>query len=348
MALESGAIVGASSIPSIYDAAKNDNLSGTYNYDVYAASGGELARLLSAGLLEDISLNQYINSKHEWFDENLTDALSVYGGKYLISSSLTDTYSETFVLAYNKALCDADALISAANSGSLTFEMLLETAVADDENYTFDLDNGDIFPLYVSAGGWFATASDKLEITSLDVLNESLDKLSGIISDADMNEGSDLFYAGGTQFAIMTLGEVKALRAEGMDIGVLPLPKYSEEDEYRSFVKISDTELLALPKGHSDLDKTSYLIYRMAFLSMGYILPSYYEGFEESDLKMLRLIAENAVCDMSDLFGYGDIGGLIEDSFLGESSRLTLEYYNRKNLYEKAFEIIQKRLNNQE
>ena len=83
----------------------------------------------------------------------------------------------------------------------------------------------------------------------------------------------------------------------------------------------------------------------MAFLSDGYILPSYYEDFDKSDGEMLNLIAKSAVTDLTSLFGYGDIDALVTDAFFGRENRLALEYYNRKTLYEKALEIIDNRIN---
>jgi len=334
LALENGAVIGASSVPAIYDAAKNDVLSGTYSYDVYAASGRELSRLLAYALLDDVSDNPYIDTNRNWFDAVITDSLAFFGDKYILSSTLTDTYENISVLAYNKALVNEDELIGAAFDGRLTLEKIISY------KKSAEIGQSDIFPLYVTFGNAFLVGGESVQVTSLDAMKDGIASLLPLV-ELPVGKFSD----GSAAFAVMTLDEVKNYKAEGMDVGLLPLPKQSESDAYRCYVDVGSTALIALPRGHSDIDVVSYLVYRMAFLSDGYILPSYYEDFDESDGDMLHLIAQSAVTDLTSLFGYGDIDTLITDAFFGRENRLSLEYYNRKTLYEKALEIIETRIN---
>lgn len=335
LALECGAIIGALSVPAIYDAAKNDILSGTYTYDILAASGKELARLLSSGLLDDTSDNNYIDTSADWFDAVITDALTLFGKNYLLSSTLTDTYNQTYVLAYNPTLCDSEALVGAAKDGSLTLDMLLAY------EKSIEIDKSDSFALFASAGGSFVSAREYTETVSLGVLKEALGAAKPL---AEKYDGTSSIKDGTAAFAIMTLGEVKQLLGEGTNIGILPLPKQSAADGYRCYIDIERTSLIALPSEHPEMDTISYLLYRLAFLSEGYTLPSYYGQFGEEDKDMLEIITASAVTDLSSLFGYGDIDLLVAKWLYGDDSRLSLEYYNRKTLYEKAFEIIEKRL----
>ncbi len=335
LALESGAIVGASSVPAIYFATKNDILSGTYTYDILAASGKELARLLSADLLDDISDNNYIDTSKNWFDAVITDSLTLFGKNYLLSSSLTDTYKQTYVLAYNPSLCDSEALVSAAKDGTLTLDMLLAYEKA------IEIDKSDSFALYASLGGSFASAKENTEIFPLGSLKDALGAVQPF---AERYDGTSSIKDGTAAFAVMTLGEVTRLLGEGINVRILPLPKRSAEDSYRCYADIGKTSLVALPQGHSEIDTVSYLLYRLAFLSDGYTHPSYYEMFEKKDKEILKIIKENVTVDLSSLFDYGDIDMLIAKWICGDNERLSLEYYNRKTLYEKAFEIIEKRL----
>ena len=64
---------------------------------------------------------------------------------------------------------------------------------------------------------------------------------------------------------------------------------------------------------------------------------------QKHDKKIIDTIAMGVSSDLPSLFGYGDIDKLFADVISGEEKNLTLEYYNRKTLYEKAIAIIEKR-----
>ncbi len=337
--LEGGAVIGTSSVPAIYDAAKNDVLSGTYSYDILSASGRELSRLIRAELLENISDNKYIDTSSDWFDASITDSLTLFGKKYLLSSTITDTFGNAYVLVYNGGLIDGEELKSAALSGDLTLEKLLAY------EKSIDIDSGDSHALLASLGGTFVSAATKVEVLPLEKVKETRNALLPLVERCD---GTSLFEDGSVPFAIMTLGEVKELRSKGIAAEILPLPKLTEEDGYSTYVDVGQTPLIALPKNHPDIDVVSYLTYRLAFLSEGYIAPSYYEAFDEDDGDMLEIILSNASADVTSLFGYGDIDSLAAEWLAGDGESLALEYYNRKTLYEKALSIIEKRLTNED
>lgn len=378
LAEETGAYIGKSIVPSVYETAFADSLSGDNTYSLYAASAAdELSLLLSAGLLRDVSGSRYIRTKDAWFDGAVMEDLSLYGGQYLISSSIADARRNAAVLVYDRALYARDAsadesrktLAAVALDGELTLEVLLvesrtvgantaeplaleetETAemavsLSEEESFRgFGFGREDIFPLYVAAGGSFATA----EVTGLSAMRESIAALMPLLTDASSIENPDAFADGATLFSVHTLSEVMALREANADIGILPLPKTNAEDAYRCYVDPHGATMLALPRDGADADKVEYLVYRMAFLSMGYIDPLFYEsiaGEHTDDREVLELILNSTVCDLSGLLGYGDIEDLVADTALYGDERLALDYYNRKTLYEKALSILEKRLN---
>lgn len=376
LAEETGAYIGKSIVPSVYETAFADTLSGDHTYSLYAAGAAdELSLLLSAGLLRDVSDSQYIRMKDPWFDGAVMEDLSLYGDAYLISSSIADARQNTAVLVYDRALYARDAaeesgktLSAVALDGELTLEVLLvesravgvntevlpleetETAdlavsLSDEESFRgFGFGSEDIFPLYVAAGGSFATA----EVTSLSAMRQNIAALTPILTDASSIENPHAFADGATLFSVHTLSEVMALREANADVGILPLPKRNAEEAYRCYVDPHGATMLALPRDGAEADKVEYLVYRMAFLSMGYIDPLFYEniaGESTDDREVLELILDSTVCDLSGLLGYGDIEDLVADTALYGDERLALNYYNRKTLYEKALSILEKRLN---
>lgn len=354
--------------------AKEDILSGEYRYNLYAAdAAGSLSALLSAGYLADVSNSEYIHAEKAWFDGDIMDELSICGGRYLISSSAADARTDATAIVYNRSLAgsldplyaDGQTLASLALAGEFTVEALLTAsraayvepteeqrqlaeAYGEAAFYGFCYGEEDIFPLYFGAGGNFVTAeADTLSIVSLAALRDCLDAVKKLTEDETTTANPYAFGEGAALFSVHKLSEIVELRETITDIGILPLPKKTAEEDYHSYIDLAHTTMLAIPQGATEQVKIEYLIGRMAFLSYGYIEPVLREQVtagNADDAQILSLITESAACDLSELFGYGDIGGLLADTLREGDGRLALNYYNRKTLYEKALSIIEKRL----
>lgn len=371
---ETGAWMTEATVTSVYDAAVNDVLSGSYTHAMYAGdAAGTLSHLLGAGILRDVSDSQYIRTKDAWFDGSVMESLSLFGGQYFISSAAADARRSISVLVYNRAHHDfADSLTSAALNGTFTVERLLlesraaeavgdvppvaETEAAVDlvvdlteEERFHGIGYGreDVFALYVAVGGSFWGQ----ESVSLSAMRTALDRLFPLFADATVVERPDGFAEGETLFTVATLAEANDFARRGVDVGILPLPKADAADAYRAYLDPRGAIMLALPKGAPAGETAEYMIYRMAFLSKGYIEPCMYEelvGEREEERKLLSLIFDHMVCDLSGLLGYGDIESLVAEAALDGDARLALHYYNRKTLYEKALSILEKRLTKEE
>lgn len=374
LSVETGAALLVTVTDDFVKTAKEDILSGENRYNLYAAdAAGSLSVLLSAGYLADVSDSAYIRAEKAWFDGDIMDELSIYGGKYLISSSAADARSSASVIVYNRSLADSvDSLFtdgqtpaSLALAGDFTIEALLTAsraayvvpteeqrllaeAYGDGAFYGFSYGDEDIFPLYFGAGGNFVTTDeDALSIVSLSVLRECLDAVKTLTEDETTVENAYAFSEGAALFSVHKLSEIRSLRETITNIGILPLPKKTADDDYHSYIDLAHTTMLAIPKSATEPVKIEYLVSRMAFLSYGYIEPVLRQQVtagNADDEKILSLIADTAACDLSELFGYGDISGLLADTLREGDDRLTIHYYNRKTLYEKALSIIEKRL----
>ncbi len=376
---ETGAYITRIVVPSVYDTAWTNALSGMNEYSLYAADAAEgLSPLLSGGFLRDVSASPYIRTADAWFDGTVMESLSLYGGQYLISSTVADARQNTAVLVYDRTLYErsrteeyARTLTAVALDGEWTLEQFLvesrgaerkeetvptaenvlpELSVAFTEEETFhgfSFGREDIFPLYVAAGGSFCEG----EIVSLSEMQNGIAALAPLAEDTSVIENPDAFTEGATLFTVATLSEAASMRERGINIGILPLPKLSVETEYRAYIDPRGAAMIALPREAADADKVEYLIYRMAFLSAGYTEPYFIERLagEDTDMRsILTLIAESAVCDLAGLLGYGEIETLVAESVLSGNDRLAMDYYNRKTLYEKALSILEKRLTNEE
>lgn len=320
---DTGAYISVSTTADFYTAAKNDILSGSYLYDLYAASASDsLARLMADGSLLDVSNSDYIDTDAGYYDKKTMKSLSLYGGMYLISSSAADARWWSTATVYDTAFVNRDEVVLLALDGGFTVGEML---ACGDLLYARD----DVYPLFFGMGGYFArTAADGCKFISLSDFGDAVDKVSQIpennLAETDA-------------FALHTLYEVRGNER----YGILPLPKADEYDEYGGYIDLEKAVMLAIPKGSPVKDKTEYLVDVMASFSDEYVRPYFEAPF--ADREMYDIITDAANTDLSVLLGYGDLGSLVADC-MRDGTRLTLEYYNRKALYEKAFDIIAKRL----
>lgn len=323
---ETGAVLSVTVTSDFYTAAKNDILAGAYEYDLYAAAATDgLSRLLSDGSLYDVSESPYMDLDASCYDKKTMESLSLCGGTYLISSSAADARWWSTAVVYDTMLVGKEEIEQLANDGGFTVgEMLGRGGLLYGEE--------DIYPLFFGVGGSFArTTSRGCEFISLSDFTQAVKSVSEIPENDHSKTDA---------FALQTLFETRY-----SDLGILPLPKVSEYDKYSGYIDLSRAVLLAIPSGSPQRNKTECLVHRMATLSEEYVTP-YFEANFADDTDMYEIIKDSAVCDLSVLFNYGDMGRLVEEC-MRDDTRLTLEYYNRKALYEKAISIIEKRLCNE-
>ena len=354
--------------------ATEDLLSGAHYYNLYAATAApSLSSLLASGRLTDVTGSVHIRPEKEWFDGGIMDELSMYGKHYLISSATADARRHAAVIVYDGAMEaglgllpeDERSLAKIALDGDFTLEKMLTVSrgahIPPTEGdpllggvdafpgfYGFAYGDSDVFALYAGLGGDFLTDNEEQPVvTSLAALREALGTLQTLTSDPSSLADANAFAEGRTLLSVCRMSEITALRAAGTDVGILPLPKAHTEDDYRCYIDPTKTTMLAIPSGTAEQEKVEFLVARMAFLSYGYIEPVLKKQIAADDpdnQKILALVAESVSCDRSTLLGYGDIGGLLAGIVREGDGRLTLEYYNRKALYEKALSILEKRL----
>ena len=323
---ESGAVIDVTVTEDFYNAAKNDILSGTYKYDLYAATAvGTLSRLLSDGDLHDVSGSMYMKLDGEHYDKNTMDNLSIHGGKYLVSSAAADARWWSAAIVYSDDFFQSDELQSLALSGSFTVDSMLAYG-----GLSYDRD--DIYSMWFGAGGRFARYDgEEPSFISHKDFEQTVANLAPLAQSIN-NES--------IAFEVKTLYELM----DGEDVKMAPLPKVTDEDAYGGYIDLAAAVLTAIPGGSPSADKSEYILERMAYLSEEYIAPYFDECFLE-DAQMYDMIKQNASCDLSVLLDYGDMSELVAEC-IHDDTHLTLEYCNRKALYEKAFSIIEKRLKN--
>lgn len=374
---ETGATVSTVAVADFVQAAQADILSGTYRSNLYVAdAAGSLSKLLSTAALRDMTDDPYLRTDEVWFDGTLTDSLRVGGKRYLLSSSAADARLGAVAVVYNRSLLASlsDApdegadLAAVALDGGFTLEYFLSeirtaNAVSDTAAAMLDTngvetgvdvpipprgflaDADDLFALFFGIGGNFIVPGTG-ETVDYDTFSGTLSEVLGLYGETSIG-GDASFRNGGAIFTLAKLSDLADIGGNA-DYGILPLPKRTTQDSYRSYIELHGTAMAAQPAGVPDADKVSYLFERLSFLSRGYVTPVLRDavvGGNADDLRVLKLICDGTDGSVTDLFGYGDIPGWIASVAENGTYRLEMEFYKRKTLCEKALSIVAKRLN---
>jgi hypothetical protein len=108
---------------------------------------------------------------------------------------------------------------------------------------------------------------------------------------------------------------VKELSSEDTEYGILPYPKLTEDQEdYAHLVSAYQSQFFCVPYYIEDPERTGIISETLAWASMNYLTPAYYEKTlvgtyvrDEESGEMLDLIFASRSFDMGPIFSWGDI-----------------------------------------
>ncbi len=331
---------------------------------VFCMSINDLMSLAQNGYLLDLNSIEELRLDQPWWDQRIQD-LAVYDKLYCATGdiSIRDDLREMSVL-YDKKLYeeyDFPNPYEFVENNTWTWEQM-SSMVRD---VTRDLDGNGKLNCFDQWGlmsetpaGWYlflASGRDSIackngKYVSLvddpaiyDIFDHILSLLSDKTAVIVMDDGSVLpdittetiwteatkmFSEDRVLFRTGTFGDTVDLRDMKKDFGVLPIPKYSaEQDGYYCMVH-NDSAPLIIPTTVRDLHKSALITEALAYESMFTLTPKFYEVF--LDEKILRDDASKAMIDI-----------------LFDSKVYSLDYYaNITGLYAAVTNVVSSGKNN--
>jgi len=131
---------------------------------------------------------------------------------------------------------------------------------------------------------------------------------------------------------------VEWYRGMESDFGILPLPKYDEnQDNYYSVVNPYTGALLGVPKSADDFERVSVILEALAAEGKYTLQPAYYDVVlqrkytrDEESGEMLDLIFGSRVYDVGAVYAFG---GVFLDfiALCNRSNRDIVSYYDKKS-----------------
>ncbi len=314
-------------------------------HQIYAARTVYFAQNVFDNYLMDLYDVEHLDLEKPWWSQNFTDAAEVKGSLYLATGSyaLSVTrllfavyYNKTVAENYEETIPELGDLYTLVDSGKWTFDKLTELSagIYEDVNGNSGRDSEDTYGLLMNSGitvdpiwssfdinifsrtddGWFEldVNTDKL-YSALDKMVDLLHNSSGTsivesYGDTSLRMMSQYFASDSALFMVNRLLEAEnaVLRNMKSDYGILPFPKYDEQqNDYYSFPH--DQYLsFSIPMTNQNPDVAGAVLEAMASYSYRDTLPTYLDqvlkGKYMSDAqsrKMIDLVVKGFKVDSS-------------------------------------------------
>ncbi len=342
----------------------------TNEYQVLMCDTQETLSLAQANLLKDLNAVDGLNLSNPWWDQNLVANCSIGGRLYFCTGDISIMDNDaTWVMMFNKKMIndlDLESPYDLVKNNKWTFDKMYEMMqkAKSDENgngkVDFDTDKFGFVTHNSSLGAFYYAAGLKVVDKDADdipffpeqnaeFVNLVLDKSIRIWSDKSLTSSADrdgfdmptlqsIFEEGRSLFLGEVMQLVFRLRAMEIDFGLIPFPKYDENQKnYGHFVH-STSAMLSLPANSTNLEKIAAFVEAMSYESMYTLTPAYYETaltgkyFRDPESKdMLDIILRSRTFDLGSvhMFDWGGIASVFTQ-LLSKGSNAYASSYQKK------------------
>jgi len=319
---------------------------GDDTYDAVLMYNNHAPAVMSSNLLLNTDQLSYINFDKPWWDSAIKET-SILGRNFFLAGDIIILDKESInVLFFNKKQMSDMGMefpYQSVLNGTWTYDKLEEyikngardlngdgKLKAGTDRFGLAIFNDSLHAFFVSGGGLLAKngpdgvpypAFNNAENVAL--LNSIADFMYGkeYITNYHTNgqgniiEMKQSFYDGLTFILWGRLFVLDALRNMDDDFGILPLPKYNEnQTQYYSNVNSYTGAMIGVPKSASDPDRTSIILEALAAESRYTLFPAYYEitlqrkfTRDDESAAMLDIIFSTTVYDTGAAYNIGDI-----------------------------------------
>ena len=359
------------------DLISNDIKAGACEYSIALPDMRAAGTMATKSMLKDFNELTHINLDAEWWDAG-TASMSVVGRTFWMNSDINYmAHDVTFLTLFSKVMAEEQGLgdlYQTVNNGEWTVDLLSTYAkkVSSDLDGNGKYDEHDAYGLigtstlgyamfYTSEMRFVACDGDGdpyLSMTETDLLKASdlLDKVldllynghsSYIVAPGKEKDALNMFINNQGLFYFECASYIGGLRNMSDDFGVLPLPKYAQNQEkYATYVNpISSTMVVPVgPKNYDDLGK---VIETMAILSSESVIPTYYELVlkrktirDAESAQMLDIIFSNRIYDLSCFYEKIGLMHTFQEAVNSRTNNFSSNYQSRLKKAEKEIRHI--------
>ena len=326
---------------SFQNALKGTVLAGDGAYDLMTIMPSYAVSILNEGYLYDLTDLEYIDLSAEWWNTYANECLTIndtlfYGFSDLIVMDENGTPAITFnkTIAENSQLGNLYDLVREGKWTLDAMKSLCEQVTSDtDGNGTITADDrlgfikrADVPGSFYNGAGETIASFDKekgqivvnFENERSFAVTEKINELFKVCISGNCNE---IFSDGRSLFNWEEVFFIIQLRANDLDFGVLPIPKYDEaQDRYYCHINNYGSCAVAIPSGVKDIDRVAIITEALTAESMNTLTPAYYDVVlngkavrDEESSEMLDIIFRDSIIDIGIFY---DVGGFYSEKML--------------------------------
>ena len=277
-------------------------------YDIIVGLSWRIPQLASEGLYYNLHSFDYFDASNIWWSQSLAKELTVNERMFMATGDISIDYMESaHTVFFNQTIAkamgmDYSTFYQTVSKGEWTFSELYEVSKDGYANLNGNdfIDDGDQFGLMIQTtmlqAFYTAAGVNLIENNGVDrpAFNVNVTQLEqvwdGIKVLLDSNatvfyennttgiNGSfrDYFAEGKALFMITTLGSLKSLTDMTDSFGVLPMPKYNEE-QTNYYSQLHGCELWSVPMDAKDPDMSAAVMTSMGYDSHEVVLEPHFE-----------------------------------------------------------------------
>ena len=359
----------------INDMVKKDATSGDMSYDLYLTNYTANA-LATQGYLYDFYTMPHVNLQNPWWDQNEISDMTIRGKLYMAIGDISPTELLTSeCLLFNKALFDANGITypyEDALNGTWTLDKLF--AIADGRTTDLNGDGeikveDDLFSLtcwndygnalFYGAGGdgsHFDADGNVVIDIDLEKFANIYNKIYAVINGTKANYENQehersfkVFEEGRAFFCGITFQKIETfLREMEDDYGVLPNPKYDENQQNYSTCVSGAGSMVVAPKTCTDPEFIGSMLEAMAAVSYDMITPDLIDTMvstknarDRESSEIVQMIIRNRNFDTARMHDI-NISGYVEKLILADSTDVASYFAKNEKTFEKRLEEINK------
>ncbi|HAN21692.1 MAG: hypothetical protein A2Y15_02060 [Clostridiales bacterium GWF2_36_10] len=331
----------------------NNQTGGTDLYDIVMPYIPDAAALALQDYFYKLNDNENLHLDQPYWDQRSIKGLSINEENYFITGDFSLlSLACTHAIVFNKDLVTENNLenpIDLVKDGEWTLDKMAEMArkVTSDSNGTAGMQYNDTYGFLVNgnfptsmvvASGESLTGKDANDLPILTIDTERaanvFSKVFGIINDKQVSGRIESFqsevqalnktvWQAATEavankkalFRAMAVADIPELGDFECNFGILPIPKYDEEQtEYYSLISTIYATSAAIPVTNSqeDFNRAAVILDAICQASTDTVKQNYYEVMlklrkiqDDESAEMLDLIFGNRVYDLGIIFGWG-------------------------------------------
>ena len=328
------------------DLVRNANTADDLVYDLCILGTYSAASLAQTGDLCDLTDFGDIDLSKSWWDQNVNRDLKVHGRIYFTTGDISLVATQAmYGLVFNKEMFDEESWeypYQLVEDGEWTFdkmkEYVLKVSADLDANQTMDqYDKFGLGYIHSTCIAFLGAAGEKIAqvnesgeielsitreraanavISFIELTKDRTHCINGQADTDGTNKTAIGMFADGQLLfrAVEHLG-FPHLRDTKLEYGILPLPKYDEaQDRYYTPVGSWDGAYVCIPVKNYEVERTSKIIERTAYISQQIVTPAYYkktlEGKyvrDDDSYNMIKLEIENRTYDIGYMYNFGSL-----------------------------------------